>query len=571
MKAKNYKADSPEHTVERIRATIAKLGIPIREIPLGDNNLFFSCRITITRDDDSSIGTNGKGMNNSFARASGYAEFMERLQNRAIIYPNPASINAPCRFYPDEEDYHWTHSEAEDNIRKFAPRVFPPEIGLRAQTVDGKALPFYHVNSGKVIAFPYSLIRWTNGSNGMCAGNIREEALIQGFNEIFERYCIQEMYLRQITPPDVPLSEFEGTEILRRLEYVRDTYGMEFHVKDISLGEGFPVLGLLLYNPDKTKYIVHLGADLDPRIALERCFTEIFQGYTAETLRFENDVNDCERLDLFNEFKRSLMHGRGRQYASFFSNTPSYPYTRHTTIPTGRDFREDLHNICQWVMKRGYDIYIRDNSFLGFPTLHIVVPGLSEIDKTFCDINRRVDHMQLTENRFNPLFRLRNLGEEECRETIAYLDQLHDDGVNLFTRNRDPRNFVNRHLLLMILHIRIGEPEGALLHLEHYEESCRKAGKEMKGYYREIKRLLQGEEPGTGNSDTAIAQAFLSHPERALNAIATPNCFDCEQCELSQGCRYPLLREIEDIIQKSMADNMIDQQTLKILFADKHN
>jgi ribosomal protein S12 methylthiotransferase accessory factor len=566
MNMKKYKADSPENTVERIREIIAHLGIPHREIALGDGKMFFSCRITITRDDDSSIGTNGKGMSNSFARASGYAEFMERLQNRVIIYPNPASYGAACRFFPDEKDYCWTHDEAEANIKKFTPKVLSPKTGLKAQKVGGKAIPFYHVNSSKTIDLPYSLIRWTNGSNGMCEGNIREEALIQGFNEIFERYCIQEMYLRKITPPDIPLSEFQGSDILKRLEYVRDTYGMDFRVKDISLGEGFPVLGLLLYNPDKTKYIVHLGADLNARVALERCFTEIFQGYTAETLRFDNDVNDCEKLDLFNEFKRSLMYGRGRQYTSFFDKKPSYPYQGHTTIPEGRDFREDLHNICQWIMDKGYDIYIRDNSFLGFPTLHIVVPGLSEIGSTFFDLNRRVDHMQLTENRLNPLFRLRTLDIEECKETIAYLEQLHDNGIALFTRNNNPNNFVNRHLLLMILYVATYQNDLALQHLKAYEQSCLQIGKEMKDYYQDIKRLLQGEEVDTATNHARMAHAFLSHPEKALHTIASPNCFDCDHCEISQGCRYPLLREIEDIIQHAMADKMIDQNTLKEIF-----
>lgn len=566
MIAKRYKADSPDNTVRKIREKIGQLRIPIREIPLGDGKMFFSCRITITEDEDSSIGTNGKGMSEIFARASGYAEFMERLQNRVIVYPNPASISSACRFFPEEKNYCWMHDEAVVNIKKFVPRVYSSEAGLHAKRIDGKSLPFYHVNTGTVADFPYSLIRWTNGSNGMCAGNIREEALIQGFNEIFERYCIQEMYLRQLTPPDVPLSVFEGTEILKRLEYVRDSYGMDFRVKDISLGEGFPVIALLLYNPDKTKYIVHLGADLNARVALERCFTEIFQGYTAETLRFENDVNDCERLDLFNEFKRSLMHGRGRQYASFFDEKPSYPYSGHTTIPEGKDFREDLHNISRWIMDKGYDIYIRDNSFLGFPTLHIVIPGLSEIDSTFCDLNRRVDHMQLTENRVNPLFRLKTLDDKECEDLIAYLEQLRDEGISLFTRNNNPQNYVNRHLLLMILYVRISKKEEALKHLLEYEKICRETGKKLQDYYHDIKRLLQGEAINTESKHARIALSFVTHPERALHAIATPICFDCEHCELKDGCRYPLLRKVEDIIQKAMMDKTIDQNTLNELF-----
>lgn len=566
MKKKIYKADSPINTIQKIRAKIIQLGIPFEEITLGDGEMFCSCRITITRDTDNSIGTNGKGMNSDFARASGYAEFMERLQNRAIVYPNPATIGASCRFYPDEKEYYWTHDNAEIQIKRFVPRALSLEAGLRAQKIEGKSIPFYHVNTGEIVDLPYSLIRWTNGSNGMCAGNIREEALIQGFNEIFERYCIQEMYLRKITPPDIPLSEFDGSEVLKRLECVRDVYGMDFRVKDISLGEGFPVLALLLYSPDKTKYIVHLGADLNACVALERCFTEIFQGYTAETLRFDNDVNDCEKLDLFNEFKRSLMHGRGRQYASFFSDTPSYPYQGHTTIPVGDDFREDLHNICQWIINKGYDIYIRDNSFLGFPALHIVIPGLSEIESTFFDLNRRIDHMQLTENRINPLFRLNSLGIDECMETIAYLEQLSDDGINLFTQNSNPGNFVNRHLLLMILCVRTHQNDKALQHLEAYEKSCRLAGKEMKGYYHAIKGLLKGEDGETDSVDIRIARMFLSNPEKALHAIDAPNCFDCEHCRINKGCRYPLLHELEDIMQEAMYNNMIDQHTLKEIF-----
>lgn len=564
---KPYKAALPEHTVMRIQDIISNHKIPVKEIALGDGDLFCSCRITITRDEDSSIGTNGKGINRLYARASGYAEFMERLQNRVIVYPNPASIGAPCRFYPDEKPYEWNHAKAIENINHYVPRVFPNE-GLATETVSGVSLPFYHVNSSQVVDVPYSLIRWINGSNGMCAGNIREEALIQGFNEIFERYCIQEMYRRKITPPDVPLNIFAGTSILERLERMRKEYGMDYRIKDYSLGEGFPVLGLLVYSPDKQKYIMHLGADLNAEIALERCFTEIFQGYTAETLTFDNDVNTCERLDLFNEFKRSLMHGRGRLHESFFTDDPSYEYRCHTTIPEGRNFHEDLYNICQWIMDKGYDIYIRDNSFLGFPSLHIVVPGLSEIGHSFCNLNRRISHMQLTENRFNPLFRLGSLNNEECIETINYLEQLDQDSIDLFTRNSNPANHVNRHLILMLLYVKTGQKEQAIRSLEKYRAFCHSQRKDMKPVFNQILLLLQEDKPldESSSRDIRIAHHFLSHPENALRSISAPMCFDCQNCLVAQGCRYPLLEEIENISQKAMAKNIIDQSTLSELF-----
>lgn len=564
---KPYKADTPTGTIRRIKNIIAEHHLPVQEITLGDGNMFCSCRIYISHDDDSSIGTNGKGMNKEYAFASGYAEFMERFQNRVIVYPNPAGIHAPCRFYPDETYYKWTREEAVEMIKRFVPRALPDQ-DLKIETVEGVSLPFYHVNNGKVEDVPYSLIRWINGSNGMCAGNIREEALIQGFCEIFERYCLQEMYRRKIVPPNVPLSAFQGTKVIERLNNLRDTYGMDFQIKDYSLGEGFPVIGLLLYNKDKTKYILHLGADLNPEIALERCFTEIFQGYTAQTLPFENDINACERPDIFNEFKRSLMYGRGRQHEAFFTAPPTYPHKEHTTIPLGNNFREDLHNICQWLINKGYDIYIRDNSFLGFPALHIVVPGLSEIDRTFCNLNRRICHMQLTENRINPLFRLGSLNEDECLETIAYLEQLDKEAIELFTRNVHPGNTVNRHILLMLLHVRMKHTEEAATCLEEYANYCHLQGKAMRPYYEQMLNILRGYRvEDTSSHNYRIAQTFLAHPDKALKAIDSPTCFDCKRCPLSKGCRYPLLKEIETISQKAMSTNKVIQTSLTEIFS----
>lgn len=564
---KPYKADTPMGTVNRIKSIITYHSIPVKEMELGDGCDFCSCRIYISNDEDSSIGTNGKGMNKAYAMASGYAEFMERFQNRVIVYPNPASINTSCRFFPDEKPYKWDKQDSISNIKKFVPRVMPP-MGLEYNVVEGVSLPFYCVNTAKTEYIPYSLIRWVNGSNGMCAGNISEEALIQGFCEIFERYCLQMMYCREIVPPNVPLSVFEGTEVLGRLNDLRNRYGMEFFVKDYSLGEGFPVIGLLLFNRDKSKYILHLGADLNPEIALERCYTEVFQGYTAESLKFENDVNDCEKFDTFNEFKRSLMYGRGRQHDKFFTSQPSYSYTGHTTIKIGKNFKEDFLNICNWIMDKGYDIYIRDNSFLGFPAMHIVVPGLSEIDHTFCDLNRRICYMQLTENRLNPLFRLKELDEEECLETIDYLNRINKNVIDLFTRNNNPNNSVNRYLLLMLLYVRIGNIQMAGKCIEEYISHCNENCISVKAYYQSMLDIIQGKvTEDVSTKDYLIAQAFLSNPQKALHAIDSPSCFNCEKCALSSGCRYPLLKEIEDISQKAMKEYMPDQNSLKELFS----
>ena len=565
---KAYKAASPQQTVDRIRQIIARLSLPVKEQLLGDGRLCCSCRISITRTDDFSIGTNGKGMTQDYALASGYAEFMERYQHRVIVYPNPAAEGAACRFFPDETDFRWpTKEKIVEQVKKFSPSTLPAE-GIEADSLEGKEIPFFHLNSGKVVPVPYSLIRWVSGSNGMSAGNILEEALIQGFCEIFERHALQQLYLRQLVPPTIPEAEFEGTDILRRLRTMQAEHGMDFSIKDLSLGEGFPVLGLLVFSPDHAKYILQLGADLSPVIALERCFTEIFQGYTPSTLRFENQVNACEKPDLFNEFKRSLTYGRGRLHREFFTSAPSYAYCGHTTIPVGRNFREDLNNICQWVMQKGYDIYLRDNSFLGFPATHLVVPGLSEIDKTFCRLNRRIRHMTLTENRPNPLFRLRELTAETAPLLTRYIEQTDGEAIDLFTRNTHPGNHVNCRLLLVLLHLRQNHREAAREQLERYCE-------EQRAQNRMVKPLLQalllrlGGRPDNQPDERLLQAAddLLARPERIFHAIPVPECFHCDRCALSRGCRYPLLREIEEITQTAMRTYPFRQNHLASLFS----
>lgn len=44
-----YKADTPEHTVQRIKDIISRHEIPVIEQALGDGDMFCSCRIYIYR------------------------------------------------------------------------------------------------------------------------------------------------------------------------------------------------------------------------------------------------------------------------------------------------------------------------------------------------------------------------------------------------------------------------------------------------------------------------------------------------------------------------------------------
>ena len=120
----------------------------------------------------------------------------------------------------------------------------------------------------------------------------------------------------------------------------------------------------------------------------------------------------------------------------------------------------------------------------------------------------------------------------------------------------------------MLLHVKLGHKEEACQCLEGYAEYCRTQQRPMRPYYARMLDILRGAvATDTESHDYLIARSFLAHPEKALSAIDTPSCFNCGQCPLSDGCRYPLLEEIERICQETMKSNMLKQDSLKEIFS----
>lgn len=119
----------------------------------------------------------------------------------------------------------------------------------------------------------------------------------------------------------------------------------------------------------------------------------------------------------------------------------------------------------------------------------------------------------------------------------------------------------------MLLHVRLGHKEEAVECLETYKSYCLSQKREIRPYYEQMIHILRGEYVADKTVDSyKIASSFLAHPEKALEAIDTPTCFNCERCHLSIGCLYPLLQEIETACQTAMAKYMPSQDSLSELF-----
>ena len=116
LQERRYKEVKPEDTVKKIKKILEELGIDVEEDWTDRSSVdTYSLRICIKGSD---VGQNGKGMTKEFAMASGYAEFLERLQNGLFRFRmEKPTKELPFINVPDEK--HFSVDEFIDKKNSF--------------------------------------------------------------------------------------------------------------------------------------------------------------------------------------------------------------------------------------------------------------------------------------------------------------------------------------------------------------------------------------------------------------------------------------------------------------------
>lgn len=382
-----FKDDSPVSTRSRIQDILKKYNISVNE-KIGSSGVSncFSTRVTI---DHTPMGSNGKGVNLDLARASGYAELMERLQTGSMRF-------GAFRNFRHSDTYYLNRDEVE---KKCAP--FFSEVQKNAITRSGEVLtvenlidaafeladadtipviPFYDAMSGKRVLIPFSLITNLYSTNGMAAGNSMEEALVQGFSEIVERRSLLTILAGKAIPTTIPENYIR--QFSTAYETICDirSHGYDVYIKDCSLGCPIPVLAAVVIDRNSHSYHVHFGAHPVFELALERCLTEMFQGRNIEKVTsIETFYKGKPGIPRSNsDIEHSLGTGNATHSLEFFVGEPTYEFKPYENL-AGKTNTELLGRILDYLKQSGYRMLVRDYSHLGFPTFRIIVPGLNEV------------------------------------------------------------------------------------------------------------------------------------------------------------------------------------------------
>jgi len=601
-RTKPYKTKPALETINNIRSILNDLDIFTFENHEQYGEGLHSCHVSV---DNINVGTNGKGISRRYSLASAYGEFIERLQNKMLFHPilnlDLYKGNSKFSFFPDEKYLSSEELLLEcpaalsalfntREIEKVKPKLIDYELANSSKHL---CLPYYSLKGNRVKNLPVNFLRWCVTSNGMAAGNSEYEALVQGTCEIIERYVIAKIYNKSLSLPTIPSDFFKGTKVYEIINSISLETKYEIVIKDCSLGVDLPCVGIIIIDKLINMYTFHLGADPDTTIALERCLTEVYQGDFRERMTELNlsldpffPRDNLTRDDLIRKnLDKTIINGTGKWPNSIFDSKSDFALRSFVEVESTNE-KDDFVYITDLLESLGYEILIRDNSYLGFPTYHIYIPGMSEhsnkLDNVSWDLLSNFTRASRLIKRINvigptDLLFLSNYLEN----AISYFSSIRKKRflaklISVPNKNRVLDSLSIELLLVMINYkLRIDQKAHDIMkkYLEDYIIDVGTAPM----YYQCIKdflwhKTLKNKLRSNLDEEQFLLQFYekriaskvlsdMSNPDNVFAYIVLPNDSDCGACDLASDCHFDEYKNYVTKIDNILNDNAINQKT----------
>lgn len=407
MSYSKYKDAPPEETIENIRKCFSKIGINLKHKVFKRMDGIYA---SVILDEAGGWATAGKGTNEAFCLASGYAEAMEHFCNYCAYDLSQISQNARKYLdfdrYPDEtiiridqildinklvlDEMKQAYSMEGDSCNDIKLAETWSKF-LNSDTVS--LVPYYSVKKKTTVYLPEAIIGKLCGSTGGGAGNTAEEAIGHGLDEISERYAKYVIYSKELTPPEIPQEYIKKVcpDIFQVINNIQNSDKYSVLVLDASLGKNYPVVAVCLIDKFSHSYVINFGAHPCFTIALERCLTEMFQFMTLgqeKSIKHKNLEKWTTFVDDVHSVRNwvsLLRDDTGKVPDVFFAGTPSWqfePWGIYDNYNNKYGMKLQIDNFLKDGAK---DIFIRNFSFLGFPVYRIYIPDFATSHYTICD------------------------------------------------------------------------------------------------------------------------------------------------------------------------------------------
>lgn len=425
--------------------------------------------------------SNGKGASKKAALASALGEYFERLSTNyffADFYLRQEIANGDFVHYPNEkwfpieDDALLPNGILDDYLLDyFDPNAeLTPEllVDLQSGNYDRGivAMPYVRQSDEQTVYIPQSIIANLYVSNGMSAGNTKFEARVQGLSEVFERYVKNKIIAEAISLPEIPKSVMDRYPSIQASIAKLEEEGFPIYAFDASLGGKYPVICVVLLNPNNGTCFASFGAHPNFQVALERTVTELLQGRSLKDLdvfsppSFNND-DVAEHANLETHF----IDSSGLISWDLLKETPDYEFADWDFSGTTQ---EEYNNLMAIFRADEKEVYVMDYNHLDVYACRIIVPGMSDIypadDLIYANNNMGMDWREI-------LLDLPNW-HHDAETYQELLEELDGQNIDDATRVREfigivaPKNSGWTTLrvgeLKSMLHLALGELEQAL-------------------------------------------------------------------------------------------------------------
>lgn len=438
-----------EDSIARFQEKLLSLGFNIEEASwLNPVPNVWSVHI---RDKDCPLCfTNGKGASKKAALASALGEYFERLSTNyffADFYLGEPIANGPFVHYPNEKWFPLTEDDSlpVGILDSFTREYYDPNqeltAGMLIDLQSGNdergicALPFERQDNGETVYIPMNIVGNLYVSNGMSAGNTKTEARTQALSEVFERYVKNKIIREAISLPVIPAEVIERFPKIKEAIAKLEQEGFPILCYDASLGGQYPVICVVLLNPNNSTCFASFGAHPQFEVAFERTVTELLQGRSLKDLdvfappSFNNeDVADQHNLETH------FIDSSGLISWDLFRETADFEFS---DWDFSGSTKEEFDNLLAVFHAMKQPVYIADYEHLGVYACRILVPGMSDIypaeDLVFAN-NTMGAHLRDT------ILTLPGSAWDK-EDYLSLYDQLDEEGFDDQTRVRELLGF----------------------------------------------------------------------------------------------------------------------------------
>lgn len=460
------------------------------------------------------------------------------------------------------------------------------KISYERVNCDFVCLPYINLMSNKISYIPIKMLTKMYMSNGMCAGNTKEEAIVQGLSEVFERVCNKEVILEKLTPPTVPISYIKNfPRVYNMIKSIKECGKYNIIVKDCSLNKKYPVLAVIYINKESQTYFVKFGSHPIFEIALERCLTELLQGQNIYNMKgvkefsYKQSIKDEEQNLL-----GILVNGSGYYPSELFLQEHSYKFKPWEDLSKYNN-KELLTYMLDLIYDNGYEVYVRDVSYLGFPSYSVIVPNFSEIDEIddLKSLESYIDFVSIKRR----IRKLKNIADCEIEKLIYLLEKWKMNGpisamklIGLNTNSGFSWHYNDMNLFIFTLYYKLRDYKNAHKYFNEYLDtfmvSINNVG--MYKYYKCVRDYI-GCKIDNLSEETIINRLKLFYSIDMIKQVISEfkcddlydkfgimNCFDCRNCKFKTNCNHLNIENVYKILKYQYKLNPPSQNNLKYTY-----